>query len=175
MIYKQCKGVVAMKKLLPIIMIFMLCGCSADQENISVTHPYELSTNNKILSYYGKSSEFTDENFDIITSVLKSIQSNINNVYVDKGDNIRSIVITDKDVSTYKGISVGDNISAIEKAFSYETNVGENYTVLFDSDKEIDPKSSSKKDDFIWLNFTTNDKTIEKISIYDVKFGREMR
>lgn len=129
-----------------------------------------------MLSYYGEKSDFENSGFDIVYKALESSQSKKNNVFVNKEGSVRNIVITNKDVVTYQNISVGDSIDKIKNTFNYEVNLKTSYAVLFDKSTEINPKDdSNKQDDFIWINYTTNGKTIEKITIYDVLYGKEMR
>ena len=157
-------------------MSMLLCGCSQNQSNLSVSSPYEILVKDKMLSYYGEKSDFEKVGFDIVSKALESTLSKRNNVYVNGKGNIRNIVITSKDVTTYRNISVGDNVHKIENNFNHEINLKTSYSVLFDGTREINPKDkSAKQDGFIWINYTTNGETIEKITIYDVLYGKEMR
>lgn len=165
-----------MKKFLTIFMLSLtLCGCSQGWQAASKLSPCEISVNDTTLSYYDEPSAFEENDFEIQESSLKSVQSKTNNIYINKDNTIRNIVVSDKGIITYKNISVGDNINKLKKSFTHITNIGDNYSVLFDGEKEVDPKNASVENDFIWLNFTTDDGTITKIAIYDVKFGKEMR
>lgn len=168
-----------MKKVLSalILITFILSGCSnAKNSSIKVENPYEINAKGEILSYYDDKTDFEHIGFEVLNSPSKSSQSNKNNVFVNNEDTIRNIVITDKKISTYKGIVVGDSIDKIETSFINEVNLKTSYAVLFDGTNEIDPKNDDiKKDSCIWINYTTNGKTIEKIAIYDVLYGKEMR
>lgn len=168
-----------MKKALSIIILitFILSGCSnTKKSSTKVENPYEINVKGEILSYYGDKTDFENIGFEVLNSSLKSSQSNKNNIFVNNEDAIRNIVITDKNTSTYKGIVVGDSIDKIESSFINEVNLKTSYAVLFDGTNEIDPKNDDiKKDNCIWINYTTNGKTIEKIAIYDVLYGKEMR
>ena len=167
-----------MKKVLVLTLLLslLLCGCSQNKSNSAISNPYEISTKSGMLSYYGEKSDFENSGFDIVYKALESSQSKKNNVFVNKEGSVRNIVITNKDVVTYQNISVGDSIDKIKNTFNYEVNLKTSYAVLFDKSTEINPKDdSNKQDDFIWINYTTNGKTIEKITIYDVLYGKEMR
>lgn len=168
-----------MKKVLSVLILitFILSGCSnAKNSSAKVENPYEINVKGEILSYYGDKTDFENIGFEVLNSSLKSSQSNKNNIFVNNEDAIRNIVITDKNTSTYKGIVVGDSIDKIESSFINEVNLKTSYAVLFDGTNEIDPKNDDiKKDNCIWINYTTNGKTIEKIAIYDVLYGKEMR
>ena len=167
-----------MKKLLisTLLISILLCGCSQKQSNLIVSNPYELDVNGDVLSYYDDKSNFKSCGFEILNNALKSTQSKRNNIFVNKEDHIRNIVVVDKNIITYKGISVGDGVNKILNNFEYENPLGDNYSVLFDGTTEINSKDkSTKQDDFIWINYTTNGKTIEKIAICDVLYGREMK
>ncbi len=168
-----------MKKILTVTLLLsmLLCGCSQSKSNSTISNPYEISVKGDVLSYYGEKSEFKNAGFDISNKALESSQSKKNNIFVGKEDSVRSIVITSKDITTFKDISVGDSVDEIESSFKYENSLGNNYAVLFNGTTEIDSKdkSATKQDDFILINYATNGKTIEKITIYDVLYGREMR
>ena len=168
-----------MKKILTVTLLLsmLLCGCSQSKSNSTISNPYEISVKGDVLSYYGEKSDFDNAGFDITSKALESSQSKKNNVFVGKEDAIRNIVITSKDISTYKGISVSDSVDKIKSSFIYENSLGNNYAVLFDGTTEVDAKdkSATKQDDFILINYATNGKTIEKITICDVLYGREMR
>ena len=43
-----------------------------------------------------------------------------NNIFVNKDDHIRNIVVIDENIITYKGISVGDGVDKILNNFEYE-------------------------------------------------------
>ena len=167
-----------MKKLLvsTLLLSILLCGCSQKQSNSMISNPYEIGVNGNVLSYYDNKSNFESCGFEILNNALKSTQSKQNNVFVNKEDHVRNIVVADKDIITYKGISVGDDVNKILNNFEYENSLGDNYSVLFDGTTEINSKDkSAKQDDFIWINYTTNGKIIEKIAICDVLYGKEMR
>lgn len=167
-----------MKKILvsTLLLSILLCGCSQKQSDLMASNPYEIGVNGDVLSYYDDKSHFESCGFEILNNALKSTQSKRNNIFVNKDDHIRNIVVVDEDIITYKGISVGDDVNKILNNFEYENSLGDNYSVLFDGTTEINSKDkSAKQDDFIWINYTTNDKTIEKITICDVLYGKEMR
>ena len=168
-----------MKKVLSVLILitFILSGCSnAKNSSTKVENPYEINVKGEILSYYGDKTDFENIGFEVLNNSLKSSQSNKNNIFVNNEDAIRNIVITDKNTSTYKDIVVGDSVDKIESSFINEVNLKTSYAVLFDGTNEIDPKNDDiKKDNCIWINYTTNGKTIEKIAIYDVLYGKEMR
>ena len=168
-----------MKKVLSVLILitFILSGCSnAKNSSTKVENPYEINVKGEILSYYGDKTDFENIGFEVLNSSLKSSQSNKNNIFVNNEDIIRNIVIADKNTSTYKDIAVGDNVDKIENTFVNEVNLKTSYAVLFDGKNEINPKNDDiKKDNCIWINYTTNGKTIEKIAIYDMLYGKEMR
>ena len=162
--------------ILSILLLMLLCGCSQNQSSSVLNNPYEISTNDGVLSYYGEKSDFESAGFDSFSKALESSMSKKNNVFANKEGIVRNIVITDRDIVTYRNISVGDSVDKIENAFAHEVNLNTSYSVLFDGVTEINPKNSSPiQDDFIWINYTTNGKTIEKITIYDVLYGKEMK
>ena len=167
-----------MKKLLVLILLLSLslCGCSQKQSNLTESNPYEIIVNGDTLSYYDDKSNFERCGFEVLNNALKSLQLKQNNIFVNKEEHIRNIVVVDENIITYKGISVGDSVSKISNNFKYENSLGNNYSVLFDKTIEINPKDKSVKQDvFIWINYITNGKTIKKITICDVLYGKELR
>lgn len=153
-----------MKKLLllSILLLFSLTGCAETKsQKTTISAPYEILFNNTNLSYY-----------DTENSISSEIK---NNILFDTNGIIRCISVTDKTIETYKGISVGDNINKIEDNFSYEYKSGDNYMVIFNNNVEENPTNKNKEDNWIWINYITDDHQITQIQIYDVKYGREMR
>ena len=106
-----------------------------------VSNPYEIGVNGDVLSYYDDKSHFESCGFEILNNALKSTQSKRNNIFVNKDDHIRNIVVIDDNIITYKGISVGDGVDKILNNFEYENPLGDNYSVLFDGTAEINSKS----------------------------------
>lgn len=88
------------------------------------------------------------------------------------GDIIRHIYIVDRDVITYKQISVGDSIDKIEDAFEYEDKVHDVYKVVFNGDTEEKVTNQNKEDDWIWIAYYTDGSEITQIMIYDAKFAQ---
>lgn len=143
--------------------LFLLTGCSK-QKNATLESPASVYTKEGTISYYDTKDKLKDN------SILSNIVCNENGC-------IRAINIAEPKYITYPNISVGDDISKVEDDFSYEYKATEtSYCVLFDGTNEVDPTADNKEDNWIWINyiFDSNDK-ITNISIYDVKYGREMR
>lgn len=132
-----------MKKVLisTLLLSILLCGCSQKQSDLMVSNPYEIGVNGDVLSYYDDKSHFESCGFEILNNALKSTQSKRNNIFVNKDDHIRNIVVIDENIITYKGISVGDGVDKILNNFEYENPLGDNYSVLFDGTAEINSKS----------------------------------
>lgn len=161
-----------MKKhiLILIIISFLLIGCSS-----KVNSPYEVSINNKTVSYYDNAENIPDT-FNALEISIINAQDKGNNILVNKDNLIRCFSITSNDVITYNQISVGDSIDLVKDKFSYEKEYGNNnYTVIFKGASEQDPDNENKEDDWICINYVTDGSTITQIQIYDVKFGRELR
>lgn len=139
-----------MKKLLInlIITLVLLSGCSQPKTTESLK-PYKISVNNKILSYYDTKENIPEE-FLILDNTFENMskQDECNSVIIDKDDKIRRISIIDNKITTYNGISVGDNISKIENSFSYESKFKNNYDVIFNDDLEENPLNQNKEETF---------------------------
>lgn len=159
-----------------IVISFLLTGCSSKTEvqEIIINNPYEISIDNEILSYYGNKDDIP-KSFDVLNISENNLQNDSNNVLVNNENSIRCISVTNKNVITYNQISVGDKISLIEDAFSYEYKIDNKYMVIFNGTTEEDPTNQNKQDSWIWINYITDGSQITKIQIYDVKFGREMK
>lgn len=153
-----------------IVISFLLIGCSSTQVN----NPYEICIKNEIFSYYDNKEEIP-KSFNLLDISIKNHQDENNNVLVNQDNEIRSISIVDKNITTYKQISVGDNISKVQNNFSNVYTIDNIiYTVAFDDSVEKDIKSPDKEDDWIYINYITKDSIITRIIIYDAKFGRSM-
>ena len=159
-----------------IVISFLLTGCSSKTEvqETTINNPYEISIDNEILSYYGNKDDIP-KSFDVLDISASNLQNDSNNVLVNNENSIRCISVTNKDVITYNQISVGDKISLIEDAFSYEYKIDNKYMVIFNGTMEEDPTNQNKQDNWVWINYITDGSQITKIQIYDVKFGREMK
>lgn len=143
------------------ICIISISGCSKNVRSVSL--PHEIANDNSTISYNDNenSNEFSEFS-DIIIA--------------DDEGNIRSFNINSSNIKTYKNISVGDNISKVKELFEYEYAMDDNmYSVLLNDSKEENPIDVNKEDSWIWINYTCNNDIITNISIYDVKYGREMR
>lgn len=139
----------------------LISGCSNDKS--TVQSPQSISDGENTISYYDKSDTESFLNFrkEVITNEDGLIRSfNINSSYI----------------VTYKGISVGDSISKVEDYYEYEYAMNDKmYSVLFNGSTEVNPTETDKDDSWIWINYTYDNDKITNISIYDVKYGREMR
>ena len=166
-----------MKRLFIIsLLLFTLTGCSKQKVN----YPYEILSSNKILTYYDEKEKFSN-NFSVLNignnfldSWQKSFHDKKNNIVINSNGELRCISIENKSTKTYKNISVGDSISKIEESFLYENTIGDFYCVLFDENSEEQNQLSDQniKDNWIWINYLTENSKITNIVIYDVKFGR---
>ena len=146
-----------------IIIVFILSGCS-QQKEIEIESPAEIYTESGIISYN-----------DTESAVEKN--SVFENIIFDENGNIRVINLTDSKYTTFHNISVGDSVSKVIDEFTYEYKATNNvYCVLFSEKEEIAPTSEDKEDNYIWISYTFDNKNIiTEISIYDVKYGREMK
>ncbi|MGN6713022.1 zinc-ribbon domain-containing protein [Anaerocolumna jejuensis] len=96
-------------------------------------------------------------------------------IVYDDQTQIRYIEIDNKSIVTYKNIKVGDDVSKIKNTFKYEIETGDGYSVLFDDKKELASNTGNQKDSLIWIDYSLDDSNkIEKIIIYDYKFGKTM-
>ena len=75
-----------------------------------------------------------------------------------------------------KGVqTVGDSIEKVTDTFNNEYKMNDdNYCVLFNESQEEDPMNEQKDDSWIWINYLTENDTIVRIQIYDVKFGANL-
>ena len=160
-----------------IILLLFLTGCSSGKEqNAIINNPYEISIKDKTLSYYDTESQINEDEFEIFNDGLKAIQNTTNNIIVtDQYEKIRCISITDSKIITYGQIAVGDSIEKVTDTFNNEYKMNDNkYCVLFNESQEEDPMNEQKDDSWIWINYLTENDTIVRIQIYDVKFGENL-
>lgn len=167
-----------MKKLLLlfILLLFSLTGCSEDKsQEVTINAPYEILINDTTFTYYDTKDNVPTE-FNVLDNSINNYQSIDNNVLVDANGSIRLISITDKNVTTYNQIKVGDDINKVVDAFNYEYKLKDTiYSVIFNNSVEEDPTNQNKEDSWIWINYITDGSQITQIQIYDVKYGHEMR
>lgn len=160
-----------------IILLLFLTGCSSEKEqNAIINNPYGISIKDEILSYYDAESQINKDEFEIFNDGLKAMQNTTNNIIVtDQYEKIRCISITDSKIITYGQIAVGDSIEKVIDTFGNEYKINDNdYCVLFNEGQEEDPMSEQKDDSWIWINYLTENDTIVRIQIYDVKFGTNL-
>lgn len=135
-----------------------------------VENPYEIMVNGKILSMYDSSIEdFEANGFEVCEGILSSMSSENNNIEI-YNDEIWAITIHDDSVTTYKSISVGDDISKVVDVFEYESVYENVYSVYFNKvGKEIKPTKATKEGCSVFYNF--EDSKIKYIGISDNKIG----
>lgn len=172
-----------MKKLLLLFVssILLLSGCQGLSAN-AVTNPYEIKIGSKILSLYDDTKEtFEDNGFEVLELLDDYFELENNNiVYRDYTENneVCHISICDTGITTYKSISVGDDVKKLEQAFSKLHGEDDHgfpgeYIVFFNSKGE---EVNSSKD---WdenergssIHYLTDDDSkITRIYITDVKY-----
>ena len=160
-----------------IILLLFLTGCSSGKEqNVIINNPYEISIKDKTLSYYDTESQINEDEFEIFNDGLKAIQNTTNNIIVtDQYEKIRCMSITDSKIITYGQIAVGDSIDKVIDTFNNEYKMSDNnYCILFNENQEEDPMNEQKDNSWIWINYLTENDTIVRIQIYDVKFGSNL-
>ena len=162
-----------------IVSLFLLSGCVKTN---TVNNPYEIQYRGQMLSYYDTKDQINIENFNIIDSIKKYDYNN-NNIFINSQGIIRFISIKDRNVKTYKSISVGDNIEKLQKSFENFENIAVihdsgpyiDYRILFDENNFLkDQKIQNPKDNWIYINYTTDGTYITKIMISDVKFASKL-
>lgn len=181
-----------MKKLISIIAIasLLLCGCGK-KEVAKIAKPYEIKVGNKILSYYDDKSEFEDAGFAVGEwSAIRGIdgERELDAIAIinDEGD-VRSVIVKNDDVITYKGITVGDDAKKVEKAFKYAEDGDSSISVFFYDGKEtslkkfkeehlpIDDDYSEAQHNMVIIDYRIDDDNeIESIMICDYKYAIEL-
>lgn len=167
-----------MKKILLVFTMaaLLLCACSKK----GINDPSELSVKDKIIQYSDTKETVDDLLGDSDKSEILHYDSYIYDdaleIIYDEKDNIRYIKITDKSVTTYKDISVGDSINKVAEEFDYEQINGSRGYVLFNGNEEEDQTSRDRKDDWIFITYNIDDfDEIEEIYICDIKFAKFMK
>lgn len=121
------------------------------------------------ISYSGKTLTYGENKVDdVFFTDGVELTSNTDN-------KVRSITITNKEVKTYKNISVGDKIEKVQSDYNYENEIGNTILVTIDDDKEIDLETENKPEDTIYINYYYDNDTITKIAIYDAIYAVTMR
>lgn len=170
-----------MKKhlLLLITSLLLLSVCSQkESDKINVSNPYEISKDTFTLSYYDTEDNIGIDGFTILernsSNIIGLSEQNNNCIIVHDGI-IRCIYIVNKDIITYKGISVGDNIDKISDTFTNINKLQDTYNVLFNGNIEEDTVSQDKEDTWIWITYYTDGSKITSIQIYDVLYGSKLK
>lgn len=166
-----------MKKFLFLIVsLFLLPGCAQNKK--SVDKPFEIVKGTSKLSYYDTEDNIDIDNFEILEPTAENIlgrKSYDSNCIIVKDGKIRSIFIADKDIETYKQISVGDSVEKIEDAFQYEFKAAAFCSVMFDGTEEVENAGQNKEDDWIEITYYVEDSEITSIEIADVKFYSKLQ
>ena len=170
---------IKMKKCFAAFMISLifLTGCSSEKEqSTTISNPYEILVKGEMLSYYDTEAQIDKDEFDVFDNGLKGVLNGTNNtIVIDRDKNIRCIIITDSEITTYKQIAVGDSVEKVLDTFDDVNKVRDAYFVLFNGTQEQDPMSEIKDDSWILINYWTEDETITRIVIYDVKYSKTMQ
>lgn len=153
--------------------LFVLCGCKTESEELK---PYEWSVGGTVMSYYDSAEEIDGDICQKYDSYFDGAKSDSTTwVAVNTDGEIRVFVTEDSGVATCKGISVGDSLSTVEDAFSYEeAYVADCYMVFFDGNTEVDPRETESEGDRVLINYWAEEGIITEISIYDSVFGSTM-
>lgn len=157
-----------------ILGLFGICGCGTESEELK---PYEWSVDGTVMSYYDSAGEIEEEICGKYDSYFDGAQSDSTTwVTANTEGEIRVFVTEDSSVVTYKGISVGDALSTVEDAFSYEEAYADNcYIVCFDENTEIGAGGTESEADCILITYYAEEGIITEISIYDSVFGSTMQ
>lgn len=154
---------------LGVILVICIIGCFLYKPRAN--HPYEIVKGNSKLSFYDTEDNIKIKGFNVLEySAINCLDKENNNVLVDQGGIISDINIVDKDVITYKNISVGDDINKIKKTFKYEFEIDNVYYVHFSGDIEIDQSIQKQGDRWISLFYSTDGFKITSIHISEIKW-----
>lgn len=155
-----------------VISLLLFTGCSLSKP--SVNNPYEIVKGKSKLSYYDTEDNIDIDGFDVSENSVQNFLNENNNIIVNKDGMIRCINISDKDVITYKQISVGDDVNKIKKAFNYERKIGNDYNVIFNENTEEDPTNENQEESWTSIFYITDGSKITGIQISDVKYRRTL-
>lgn len=110
-----------MKKISLLLLLSMLAASGCGKSGLAAGQ----------ISYSGKTLTYGENKVDDVF-FTDGVELTLNNE-----NEIRSITITNKDVKTYKDISVGDKIEKVQFNYNYENEMGDNIFVTINGDKEI--------------------------------------
>ena len=100
---------------------------------------------------------------------------------INKDNLIREMRISDKNIVTFKGISVGDSADKVKLAYKYEGDDDRFdkrcYMVLLNGTNEVDymDRDIQKEASWIWIVYYVEDGIIANIRIYDCLYGHYMK
>ena len=162
-----------MKKLILTILVgtIMLCGCSQKKQ---VNNPYEIQVGGKVLSYYDTQDVFKDAGFTMTDGLYDAVEENL--IFPRENNAVMSIHLMEGSVSTYKGISLGDNISKVTDIFQHETDLGDIVVVTFNGNTEV-KEAPDVPNECLTISYCCggSDDVITKIIIADMLAQREFR
>lgn len=168
-----------------ITIVFTLTGCSTTESIIN--KPYEIALDNEILSYYGSVDDIPEKCIVTEASFLNFYEFNVNNndgimIAINNNNSIRGINIKNKDVITYKQISVGDDVNLLKNTFSNllsaEDVLMSVYAVAFNENGEINLQELNETDyeeSWIFITYVVTNSKITEISIGDSRYHRVKR
>lgn len=168
-----------MKKhiLLLVTSLLLLTGCA---DKASVDKPYEIAKGTTILSYYDTESEIDIDGFEVVQNTAENTMDYLwhrdnDAILVNEDGVIRSITVVDKDVKTFRAISVGDSVNKIEQTFNCVFKFGDIYYVFFNDGVEVDMDDQTQKDILIKILYYTDGSQITAIQIHDEIFAETLR
>lgn len=147
------------KRIMLIVGICGLCLSGCGKDSLSAN---QIEYQKKLLEYN------TDEVDDIFFDNGIDLDINDSNI-------VRAITITNKDVNTFRDISVGDKNTKVQAKYNNEISMGETIFVVISNNSELDPMSEDKPDDAIYINYHCSGDIIEKIQIYDSLYAEKMK
>ncbi|MBQ3553743.1 MAG: hypothetical protein IJA08_03605 [Clostridia bacterium] len=169
-----------MKKLLVLLMAFALLLCACASGGGEPTKPEEISVGNQTLSYKDSAEKFVNCGFKRFASYQELAESTPEPdkaILANEDGDVRAIFFTDKQLTSYQGISVGDNFQKVRDSFENVNETENQLHVLFNvkTGESFDPKTTSiSENDWLVIQYNSinADGTISGISIYDFIFSQ---
>lgn len=167
-----------MKKhiLLLVTSLLLLTGCA---DKASVDKPYEIAKGTTILSYYDTESEIDIDGFEVVQNTAENTMDYLwhrdnDAILVNEDGVIRSITVVDKDVKTFRSISVGDSVDKIEQSFNCVFKFDGFYRVVFYDGVEVGTDDQTQEDALIMITYYTDGSQITAIRIGDKIFAETL-
>ena len=155
-----------------IVMVGVVALCGRGNK-VKKLQPHEWILDGTVMSYYDDGNSIDETVCSKYTGFIEATWSDSKNRVAVREGEIRAFITDDKEVKTYKGISVGDSVKVLTDTFSYiNGDEGICFYVFFDGTTEINVEEMRPEDRWICITYDLEDGIITRITISDAECAR---